>query len=209
MTRTIKLLTALFAFGCGSGAAAAPDRGQWTGYGPGYYSNDQTSSQDDQATPPQPSPPQAPGEDQGLPPSSSQPPAQGGYQGNDSSQAQRQDQDEDTDDSAVRDNRQGRLGVLVMGLTPELRRFFGAPVDRGVLIGKVEPSSAAARAGIQVGDVLVRVGRSQVRSGDDVVQALAARQGERIRIAVIRQGHPLRLNATVPGRPSTSEENRL
>ena len=66
-----------------------------------------------------------------------------------------------------------------------------------MLIAKVEPGSAAARAGIQVGDVLVRVGRRSIGSGDDVIQALGAQGGGRIRRWVIRQGHPLRLDANL------------
>jgi len=87
-----------------------------------------------------------------------------------------------------------------MGLTPELRQFFGVRGDRGVLIAKVERNSAAARAGIQVGDVLVRVDRRPVRSGDDVIQALGAHGGGRIRVAVVRQGRQVRLDAVLPGR---------
>jgi serine protease Do len=90
---------------------------------------------------------------------------------------------------------------MVMALTPELRQFFGVPADRGVLIAKIEPGSAAARAGIQVGDVLVRVGPRRVTSGSDVIQALAAQPGERIRVAVVRRGQRVRLEATLPSAP--------
>jgi hypothetical protein len=72
---------------------------------------------------------------------------------------------------------QARLGVMVMAMTPELRQSMGAPQGRGVLVAKVEPGSAAARAGIRAGDVLVRVGSTPVRSRGDVVQALAAHPG--------------------------------
>jgi len=103
---------------------------------------------------------------------------------------------------------QARLGVMVLGLTPELRRFFGVASDRGVLIARVEPSSAAARAGIQVGDVLVRVGPQVVHAGDDVVQALAARQGGRLRVTVVRQSRPIHLIAFVSNGPNSSMNNQ-
>ena len=48
----------------------------------------------------------------------------------------------------------GRLGVMVLGLTPELREHFRAPSDRGVMIARVEPKSVAETAGLAVGDVL-------------------------------------------------------
>ena len=47
----------------------------------------------------------------------------------------------------------GRLGVLVMSLTPELRKHFGAAEDRGAMIARVEPLSPAALAGLKPGDV--------------------------------------------------------
>jgi serine protease Do len=68
-----------------------------------------------------------------------------------------------------------------------------------VLIAKVEPGSAAERAGLAVGDVLVRVGRQPVASGNDVVQALAARSSERVPLSVIRAAQLIRLAATIPG----------
>ena len=46
----------------------------------------------------------------------------------------------------------GRLGVMVMSLTPELRKHLGAAEDRGVLVAHVEPGTPAASAGIAVGD---------------------------------------------------------
>lgn len=229
MTRYIKLLTALCAFGCGSGAMAAPDHpeyGQWTGYGPGYYGTGPSgttqsripqipqtppASQQASETPQAPQPPQAPqapqssGEDQNWAPPRAQPPSQGGSQG---MQGQDQDDDDDVAETQTLEAGRSHLGVMVMGLTPELRRFFGVVSNRGVLIARVEPGSAASRAGIQVGDVLVRVGQTSVSSGDDVIQALAAQQGARTRIVVVRQGRPLRLSAVLPGQQSRTDANQ-
>jgi hypothetical protein len=202
MIRTIKLLTALCAFGCGSGATASdrPQYAQSNDEGPGYYEN--TTAPEDLASPTQPSPPQTQGEDQNVPPSDlSQ--AQGGSRG----QSQDQD-DEGLAEVQTIQAGQSHLGIVVMGLTSELRQFFGVIGDRGVLIAHVEPGSAASRAGLRVGDVLVRVGRTSVRSGSDVLQALAAQPGERIRIVVVRQGRPQRIDAMLPG-PSDSEQNQL
>jgi len=205
-----KLLTALFVLGCGSGAMASPNRGQWTdssgndqnqpsqGYGSQGGNPSQGYSPPGGYQPPGGYPSQgAPA--QGVPPSSypsqgSSPP--GGYQDQGSAQPPEQDQDEDFAETEPVEG-QGKLGILVISVTPELRRFFGVASDRGVLVARVEPGSAAARAGIQVGDVLVRVGAQVIHAGDDVVQALSARQGGRIRVAVVRQGRPVHLVAIV------------
>ncbi|HEU4733041.1 MAG TPA: PDZ domain-containing protein [Kofleriaceae bacterium] len=119
-----------------------------------------------------------------------------------------QDLDNDEAETFAWSTGQSHLGILVMGMTQELRRFYGAPPDRGVLIAKVEPGSAAERAGVQVGDVLVRVGRQRVGSGDDVIQALGAQNGGRVRLVVIRQNHPVRLDANLPRRQAPEPQGQ-
>jgi predicted metalloprotease with PDZ domain len=91
-----------------------------------------------------------------------------------------------------------RLGVMVMSLTPELRSYFGASNDRGVLVAKVEPGSAAAKAGIKVGDVLVEVKGNEVDEASDVIEALSdAKSGDQIKIALVRDHKQLSLDATI------------
>lgn len=193
MTRIApKLLTALFVLGCGSGAMADNTGGYQTTPTQSVGTGDQNQPSQSGYPPPSSYP-------QGYAPRGSYPPAYSspaGYQ--DQGASQPPDQEEDTGEPETLEAGQSHLGIMVMGLTSELRRFFGVAGDRGVLIARVEPSSAAARAGIQVGDVLVRVGSQVVRSGDEVTQALAACQGGRVRILVIRQGRPVHLVAVLP-----------
>src|SRR5579883_1488479 len=54
-------------------------------------------------------------------------------------------------------NERGRLGVSVVAINDELRKHFGAPEDRGIMVAHVEPSSVAATAGVQVGDIITDV----------------------------------------------------
>lgn len=90
----------------------------------------------------------------------------------------------------------GRLGLLVIGLTPELRTHYGAPPDRGVLVGRVDPSSAASAAGITVGDILVEVRGQPVDDGADVLAALAgAKKGDAVPIGVLRGKQRVSLTA--------------
>lgn len=236
MTRiSPKLLTGLFVLGCGPGAMASPQRGQWTD-SPEYTRTTSTQQTTTRSAPDQTAAGQpermgpgmqghgmmGPGMQHGMGPgmqgqsgAACQPQAQGDDQAQAQTQAQApsqnqdQDQDQDVAESQVWQAGQSHLGVVVMGLTTELRQFFGVPADRGVLVAKVEPSSAASRAGIQVGDVLVRVGPRMVRSGDDVIQALAAHAGGRIRISVIRQGRMQRLFASLPGNQASPEQDQL
>jgi S1-C subfamily serine protease len=57
-----------------------------------------------------------------------------------------------------------RLGLRIESMTPELREFFGAPEDQGVLVSSVVADSPAAEAGMRVGDVIVSVDGNDVSS---------------------------------------------
>lgn len=90
----------------------------------------------------------------------------------------------------------GRLGIMVMSLTPELRKHYGALDDRGVLVARVEPGSAAATAGLAVGDVLVEVRGKPVDEASDVIQTLGGlKKGDAVPITVLRDRKRLTLTA--------------
>jgi len=92
----------------------------------------------------------------------------------------------------------GRLGVTVMSLTPELRKHFGAPEDRGVLVAHVEPGTPAATAGIEVGDVIVEVRGKKIDAAPDVLSALAdVGKGQRARLELVRDRTSRTIDATL------------
>ena len=92
----------------------------------------------------------------------------------------------------------GRLGVMVMSLTPELRKHFGAPEDRGVLVAHVESGTPAATAGIEVGDVIVEVHGKKIDAAPDVLSALAdVGKGQHTKIELVRDGKSHTLDATL------------
>ena len=64
-------------------------------------------------------------------------------------------------------------GVTVREISPQLRSSANLPDDiAGLLVVGVEPTSDAAREGLQQGDVIVEVGREEVVSLGDFKQAL-------------------------------------
>ena len=64
-------------------------------------------------------------------------------------------------------------GLSVVSIPDELRAHYGAAAGRGVLVTRVEPGSGPRKAGVEVGDVLVRVGATVVRDPGDLQGAVA------------------------------------
>ena len=91
-----------------------------------------------------------------------------------------------------------RLGTQVSTMTSELRKFFGAPEDAGLLVQHIEPGSAAEVAKVQVGDVLVEVDGHRIVHVADVREALADRsKGDVVEVVVVRKKKRKTLKATL------------
>ncbi len=100
----------------------------------------------------------------------------------------------------------GYLGVRIQAVNEDLADSLGIPHNRGEFIQAVEPGQAAAAAGLQAGDVVVKVGGKDV-TRDQTLSYLVANTapGTRIPLELIRNGKRLTLTATVGKRPSEEE----
>jgi serine protease Do len=69
-----------------------------------------------------------------------------------------------------------RLGVAIAPnhVARRLRRSVGLPERDGILVRGVEDGSAAAAAGVEVGDLIVSAGGRAIRDADDLQDALGA-----------------------------------
>jgi hypothetical protein len=98
-------------------------------------------------------------------------------------------------------SRRGYLGVQLLRLNDELRGHFGAPPGVGVLVSKVEPGSPAAKAGVRVGDVLTAVDGQRADAWWSVAQLIRdKREGEKVKLKVVRKGKTLKLTAAIQAR---------
>jgi serine protease Do len=62
-------------------------------------------------------------------------------------------------------------GVAVDDLTPEGRREMNLPARlKGAVVSEVTPDSAAARAGVSAGDVILEINRQKVTSAQDAIE---------------------------------------
>jgi S1-C subfamily serine protease len=106
---------------------------------------------------------------------------------------------------ACTSTRNGQLGATLIGLNPELETYFGAPQGSGLLVAKVAPGSAAARAGLRVGDVLTTLDGKKLADAGDVLSSLAAIDTSRsVAIDVIREHQPITMRATLGPQPRAS-----
>jgi S1-C subfamily serine protease len=83
-----------------------------------------------------------------------------------------------------------RLGVAVAPprVARRLRRAVGLPERSGLLVRAVERDSAAARAGIEAGDLLVSAGERELESADALYAALdqLPAEGGELQLGVVR-----------------------
>jgi membrane-associated protease RseP (regulator of RpoE activity) len=100
----------------------------------------------------------------------------------------------------------GYIGVRPVSMTPELRTHFGAPKDAGVFVGKVENDSPAAKAGLQVGDILTAADGEKIESKGDLVRAVRRKSdGDTVKLDLIRDRSARSLSVTVAAREVDAE----
>jgi serine protease DegQ len=101
------------------------------------------------------------------------------------------------------DIQRGQLGITIETLSPDAAREKNLPAQQaGAVITKVEPGSAAERAGAKLGDIITQLGGSPVRDATDLRNRLGAlRLGEAVELAVLRGDQQIVLHATLAKRP--------
>jgi serine protease Do len=101
-------------------------------------------------------------------------------------------------DGGCRRSSRPKLGVELVGVTPELREHLGAAGDEGVLVGRVLVGMPAEEAGVQVGDLIVTVNGDPIDGPHALRQALRDKSGETIDLDVIRDGSRIGLSVFIP-----------
>ncbi|WP_296721523.1 Do family serine endopeptidase [Erythrobacter sp.] len=87
-----------------------------------------------------------------------------------------------------------KLGLQVLGMTPQIARSLGVPVDTsGVVIGAVDPNSDAARKGLRRGDIILSANYQAIASVEDLlaqVNAATAENREAMLLRIQRRNQP-------------------
>lgn len=78
------------------------------------------------------------------------------------------------------------IGAYIESVNPTVAAQFGLPVSHGVLIARVVPGKAAARAGLTKGDVIVGFDGHAITSQTDLVNRLLAHKpGDRVSVTAV------------------------
>jgi serine protease Do len=92
----------------------------------------------------------------------------------------------------------GRLGIAIQGVDKDLAQSFGLPDARGALVSSVEAGSAADKAGLKAGDVVLAVDGARIQDSADLPRIIGdKRPGSRVRLDVWREGKSRELTATL------------
>lgn len=94
------------------------------------------------------------------------------------------------------------LGIDVETLEGQLAEFFG--VKEGVLVRMVNKDSAADKAGIRTGDVIVRVDDVKVATPADISAHLRAARGRPVSVSVVRDRKEITVMVAVASGPDRS-----
>lgn len=93
----------------------------------------------------------------------------------------------------------GRLGVYVDDLSEGLAEYFQIPGGNGVLVEEIVEDSPAAAAGIEAGDVIIKIGDTVVANTDELVDAISDMAADtETPIVIIRKGSEVILEVVLP-----------
>jgi len=104
----------------------------------------------------------------------------------------------------------GYLGVGLQPVDEDLAPSLGLPKDSGEIIRTVVANGPGAKAGLQQGDVIVKVNGQQVNSNDTVSYLIAnSPVGQRIPLEIVRSGKRATVYVTLADRPTEEALSKI
>ncbi len=100
------------------------------------------------------------------------------------------------------------LGIQTENLGRQLGEFFGVKDGEGVLVRSVEKGSAAEKAGLKAGDVIVRADNEKLSGRTDLSHVLRNhREGGKITLGIVREKHEQTIVVELPARSNDSRRH--
>ena len=101
----------------------------------------------------------------------------------------------------------GWLGVAIQGIDDNLAQSLGLSNSKGSLVSSISENSPAAKAGLQVGDVILEFDNKTVNAVSDLPILVGNTPiGKSVPVAIIRKGAEKTLNVTVDKLKNDDEE---
>lgn len=92
------------------------------------------------------------------------------------------------------------LGILLHNITGKFARENKLQVNQGAFVDNVIKNGAAARAGIQPGDIIVKVNGIQIRQSSELQEVIAEHHpGDKVNVTVNRKGSTKEFNVVLQG----------
>ena len=97
----------------------------------------------------------------------------------------------------------GYIGATIQNFTPESAEALGLGEQKGAIVADLSPGGPSAKAGLQVGDVVISVNGTAIKSSTELTRQVArVRAGDVLRLDVIREGKRRAIDIRSGVRPS-------
>jgi len=91
-----------------------------------------------------------------------------------------------------------RLGVMIRDVDQETMKALGLKDKSGALVSQVQSGSAADKAGIQAGDVIISIDEHEIKNAHDLPIRIARHHpGDKVIVGLIRDGKHLKIPVVV------------
>ncbi len=101
------------------------------------------------------------------------------------------------------------LGVKIQQVSPEMAAALGMPMPAGSIVAWVTQGGPAEKAGLQIGDIILRFGDEVPSDERDLLRKIAsATPGLDVKLSVLRDGKPLYVPVTLGEWPRMAWEER-
>ena len=106
--------------------------------------------------------------------------------------------------------RRGRLGVFVQDVSEDVAQALDLASSAGAFVSEVIPDSAAEQAGVEPGDVIVKVDDKDIEGSSDLVNTVGLRSvGEEVSLQIVGKDGQLKLVEVVLGGMATSSGDEV
>ena len=97
----------------------------------------------------------------------------------------------------------GWLGVVIQNVDKNLAESFGLKQAGGILISEVQKDSPASAAGLQQGDVILRLNGVELQNVSDLRNRVALLQpGSKAMLDIMRNGREKKIQVTIGEQPA-------